>query len=116
MTPLATKRLKHGFTFSEKGASEIREMFERLIDNVRTAAAVFMTDDIGAARRLVSEKETEAHFARIRTGQAETIETGALQLDVLRDLRRVNAHVVTAAYPVLERQGELLPSRLRQRA
>lgn len=125
LTPLATKRLKHGFTFSEEGASEIREMFERLIDNLRTATAVFMTDDIGAARRLVSEKEvfrqlearsTEAHFARIRAGQVETVETGSLQLDVLRDLRRINAHVVTAAYPVLEQRGELLPSRLRQKA
>jgi phosphate:Na+ symporter len=55
-----------------------------------------------------------SHFARIRTGQVETIETGALQLDVLRDLRRINAHVVTAAYPVWEQQGKLLPSRLQQ--
>jgi phosphate:Na+ symporter len=125
LMPLAAKRLKHGFTFSEEGGAEIRRMLERLEANVRMAAAVFMTEDIRAARRLVSEKEvfrdlesqaTEAHFARIRGGRVETIETGALQLDVLRDLRRINAHIVTAAYPVLEERGELLPSRLRQQA
>lgn len=125
LMPLAAKRLKHGFTFSEEGGAEIRRMLERLEANVRMAAAVFMTEDIRAARRLVSEKEvfrdlesqaTEAHFARIRAGRVETIETGALQLDVLRDLRRINAHIVTAAYPVLEERGELLPSRLRQQA
>jgi phosphate:Na+ symporter len=37
-----------------------------------------------------------------------------LHLDVLRDLKRINAHVAAAAYAVLEKRGELLPSRLRQ--
>ena len=33
----------------------------------------------------------------------------------LRDLKRVNTHLVAAAaYPVLEGKGELLPSRIRQ--
>ncbi len=122
---LARKRLKHGFSYSKDGGSEIREMLERLVQNVRTAAAVFMTADIRTARRLTGEKEAfreleakaaDAHFARLRTGEAETVETGALQLDVLRDLRRINAHVVAAVYPLLEERGELLPSRLRQQA
>ncbi len=43
-----------------------------------------------------------------------SVEISALNLDALRDLKRVNAHlVVAAAYPVLESKGELLPSRLR---
>ena len=42
-------------------------------------------------------------------------ETSALHLDLLRDIRRVNAHLVAAAaYPVLESHGELLASRLRR--
>ena len=57
---------------------------------------------------------TEGHFARVRTGRLESVETGALQLDVLRDLGRINGHLVAAAYPLLEERGELLPSRLRQ--
>jgi phosphate:Na+ symporter len=32
----------------------------------------------------------------------------------VRDLKRVNAHLSAVAYPVLERRGELLSSRLRQ--
>jgi phosphate:Na+ symporter len=35
---------------------------------------------------------------------------------VLRDLKRINAHIAAGAYPVLERLGELLPSRLRRDA
>jgi phosphate:Na+ symporter len=35
---------------------------------------------------------------------------------LLRDMKRINSHIAGAAYPVLERLGELLPSRLRQDA
>jgi phosphate:Na+ symporter len=120
---LAAKRLKRGLAFSVEGQAEIRAMLERLAGNVHTAAAVFMTDDPRAARSLLGEKEvfrdlearaTEAHFARIRAGRVESIETSALHLDVLRDLKRINAHIAAAAYAVLEKRGELLSSRLRQ--
>jgi phosphate:Na+ symporter len=119
---LANKRLRRGLAFSVEGQAEIRAMFERLDDNLRTAAAVFMTDDARAARRLLAEEEvfrdlesraTEAHFARIRAGRVESRETSALHLDVLRDLKRINGHLTAAADRVLDRLGELLPSRLR---
>jgi phosphate:Na+ symporter len=74
---IAAKRLKRGLAFSVEGQAEILAMLERLAANVQAAAAVFMTDDARAARRLLGEKEvfrdlearaTEAHFARIRAG------------------------------------------------
>jgi phosphate:Na+ symporter len=117
------KRLRRNLSFSREGIAEIRQMLQRLALNVRTAAAVFMTDDVRAARGLLGEKEvfrdletraTEGHFARIRAGRMESVETSSLHLDLLRDLKRINAHVASAAYPVLEKRGELLSSRLRQ--
>jgi phosphate:Na+ symporter len=37
----------------------------------------------------------------------------ALHLDLVRDMKLVNSHIVAAAaYPVLDRVGELLPTRL----
>ena len=74
------------------------------------------------ARDLVAEKDrlreeevraAERHFRRLRDGLPETIETSALHLDVLRDLKRINAHLTTVAYPILEETGELRGSRLR---
>jgi phosphate:Na+ symporter len=59
-------------------------------------------------------RATEAHFARIRAGRVESVETSALHLDLLRDLKRINSHIAAASYPVLEKRGELLSSRLRQ--
>ena len=79
-----------------------------------------MTEDARAAQQLAAEKAafrdleaaaTRAHFAGLRGGAGKA---PALDLDLLRDLKRVNGHLVAAAaYPVLEDQGELLASRLR---
>ena len=79
--------------------------------------AVLRSDiDLLRADRDMEARATEAHFACIRAGRAESVETSALHLDVLRDLKRINAHLSAAAYPVLEHRGELLPSRLRRDA
>lgn len=123
LMPLAAKRIKQGIAFSAESRAEIRTMIGRLIANARTAAAVFMTEDPRAARQLLAEKEVfrdfEAHatatlFGRPRAERTESIEAGRLHLDIIRDLKRVNAHLAAAAYPVLQNRGELLRSRLRQ--
>jgi len=121
---LAAKRSKRGLASSKDGQAELLGLVDRLLANLRTAASVFVTEDLRAARLLAAEKEafrdleaqaTAAHFERLRAGRIETAETGALRLDILRDLKRVNAHLVAAAaYPVLEGKGELLPSRLQR--
>jgi phosphate:Na+ symporter len=119
-----TKQLKRGVAFSAEGKAELLQMTDRLIANARTAASVFATDDERAARLLAAEKAsfrsleaetTQAHFERLRQGRTDTAESSSRHLDVLRDLKRVNDHLVAAAaYPVLEAKGELLPTRLRQ--
>jgi phosphate:Na+ symporter len=120
---LAAKHIKRGVSFSEPSRAEIRQMVDRLIGNARAAAAVFMTEDPRAARRLLSEKEvfreielraTDEYFGRTRASRTESIEMSKLLLDIVRDLKRVNAHLAAAAYPILEGRGELLPSRLKQ--
>lgn len=96
---------------------------DRLIGNVRLAASLFVNRDPATARTLVAEKaafrqiESEgvaAHFERLRSGAARTVETSSLHLDALRDLKSINSHLVeAAAYPILRTGGELLPSRLK---
>ena len=118
-----TKQLKRGLIFAPAEVEPLRRIVDRLIANLRSAAALLVTGDDRAARLLVEEKEvfrtleaeaTSAHFEHLREGRIGTIETSSLTLDTLRDLKRVNAHLVAAAaYPVLEGKGDLLPSRLR---
>ena len=118
----ATKRIKRGVAFSPEGFAEIREMIERLSWNLQAASTVFMTEDAETARKLADEKArfrsmessaSDAHFARLRAGKKETQATTSMHLDLVRDLKLVNAHLVSAAaYPVLEERGKLLSSRV----
>jgi phosphate:Na+ symporter len=116
----AAKRLKRGRPLAEGERAAARRLLDRLAVTVRAAAAVFMTEDARAARQLAAEKEafrdletvaTQAHFAARRGAAGDR---ATLDLDLVRELKRVNGHLVAAAaYPVLEGQGELLSSRLR---
>ncbi len=120
---IVSKQIKRGLIFAPADVEPLRNIIDRLLSNLRTAASLMVTADDRAARLLVEEKETfraleaeatAAHFEHLREGRTGSIETSALTLDALRDLKRVNAHLVAAAaYPVLESKGDLLPNRLR---
>lgn len=122
----AAKRLKRGVSFAPDVQVALDMAMGRLSRNLRAAAAVFMTADATEARSLVGEKAvfrdieqsaTEAHFIRLRARGGEGVELSALHLDLLRDFKRINAHLVAAAaYPILQDQGDLLSSRLRDEA
>ena len=119
----AAKRSKRNVPMSRTETEEVTTIIAHLLANLRAAASVFMTEDVRAARLLAAEKETfreieasatEDHFAKIRTGQARDVAASAWRLDLLRDLKRINDHLIAAAaYPVLKGQGELLPTRPR---
>jgi phosphate:Na+ symporter len=121
---LAAKKIKNRYTFSPEGLDEIRHFHARVMDNMRLAFNVFATRDVAMARRLLAEKAVtrtaelaaaDSHFARLREGRPESIETSAIHLDVMRDLKRINGHLTSVAYPILEVAGELRDSRLRER-
>ncbi|MGH6720449.1 MAG: Na/Pi cotransporter family protein [Alphaproteobacteria bacterium] len=118
---LAQKRARARLRFSDQGWSEIRALHQRVLGNLQLALTVFVSEDPAVARLLLAEKvevrrlEREAadgHLERLKAGLVESIETSALHLDVLRDLKRIHSHIVAVAYPVLERTGELAATRL----
>jgi phosphate:Na+ symporter len=120
---LAAKKIRNRYAFSPEGMAELRAFHARVLDNLRLALNVFTTRDITLARRLVAEKtamrEAEAkaadsHYARLREGRTESIETSSIHMDVIRDLKRINGHLASVAYPILEAAGELADTRLKE--
>jgi len=119
---LAAKKIRHKLAFSPEGLDELHQFHGRVRDNMRLAFNVFNSRDVRLARKLLNEKpllrEAEvalanSHFARLRAGRIETMETSAIHLDIIRDLKRINSHLTSVAYPILESAGELLETRLR---
>jgi phosphate:Na+ symporter len=120
---LAAKKIKNNWTFSAEGMAELKSLHARVYDNLRLSMNVFTSRDLALARRLVSEKtemrEIEAkaadsHFARLREGRPESIETSTIHIDVIRDLKRINGHLTSVAYPILDAAGELADTRLKE--
>jgi phosphate:Na+ symporter len=118
---IAAKKIKYKLNFSAEGFAEILEMHERLLKDLRLAMSVFMTGDERAALLLLEEKvrirdleqsATDNHLRRLREGRVESLETSALHLDIIRDLKRIAAHLASVAHPVLDKNGLLLRSRV----
>src|SRR5262245_2373104 len=120
---LAEKKIRRQLRFSHEGWSELRALHGRVVNNLQKALGVFMSRDVGIARKLVDEKvavreaEREAaenHLARLRAGRQESIDSSALHLDVLRDLKRIHSHICAVAFPILDEAGQLYRSRLKR--
>jgi len=122
---LASKKIRRAITFSKEGEADLVEFHRQVVDSLLLSVGIFMSGDMDVARQLIAakaqlrEKEfaaAERYLVRLREGTPETIESYSLDLDILRDLKRIHSHLCSAAYPVLERAGALQRSRLRDPA
>ncbi len=117
---LAAKRIRNHLRLPKDSLSDIDNMHAKLLEHLQLAASVLMFQDLNSARRLVSEKErfrdlertiTQRNLEQLRSGKSIG-DTSALQLDIVRDLKRIEAHIAATAHSLLEHSGELKPSRL----
>lgn len=118
----AAKMAKRKLSLSPDGLAEIVALYEKTVSNMQLSQTVFMTGDAQLARQLVAAKvevrrleaqSAQAHIQRVRERVPASVESSSLHLDLLRDLKRINAHLASVAYPILETKGELDESRLR---
>ncbi|HSV53559.1 MAG TPA: Na/Pi cotransporter family protein [Burkholderiaceae bacterium] len=116
------KKIKPGRNFSEAGMAEICELHERLIDNLRLGMSVFLNGTVHDAKKLLEEKArfrdlerayARTHLGRLSDNTMQSIETSSLHIDLISDLKRINSHICSIAYPILDSAGALAPNRLR---
>ena len=116
------KKIRKGRSFSDAGMAEICHLHERLLSNLRLGMSVFLDGHVRDAKKLLEEKarfrdlELEYaanHIARLRDNTTQSIETSSLHLDLTSELRRINSHICSIAYPILESAGALASTRLR---
>ncbi|WP_020592072.1 Na/Pi cotransporter family protein [Kiloniella laminariae] len=121
---IANQKIKKRLEFSEQGWKELVDLHRRTLDQMQLAMTAFVSGDVDIARQLIAGKEQfrtmeqaagEKHLQRLRDGRIESIESSALHIDMIRDLKRINSHLTSVAYPILDASGELRESRLRVR-
>ena len=122
---IENKKIKPGREFSEAGMTEITDLHSRLVDNLRLGMSVFLDGNVRDARKLLEEKtrfrdlEREyaaTHLDRLSVNTLQSMETSSLHLDLISDLKRINSHICSIAYPILDSAGVLAPNRLREPA
>jgi phosphate:Na+ symporter len=117
------KKVRKNRSFSDAGMAEIVHLHERLLANLRLGMSVFLEGHVRDAQKLLEEKarfrdlEHEyagAHIARLQDNTAQSIETSSLHIDLISDLKRINSHICSIAYPILESAGALSKTRIRE--
>ncbi len=117
------KKIRKGLSFSAAGMAEICDLHARLVANLRLGMSVFLNGDLKSAQWLLAEKEkfrdlerkyADNHILRLSGNSQQSIETSSLHLDIISDMKRVNSHICSIAYPILESAGVLSASRLMQ--
>ena len=119
------KKIKPGRNFSDAGMQEITELHERLIDNLRLGMSVFLNGNVRDSQKLLEEKArfrdlerayATTHLSRLSANTVQSLETSSLHIDLISELKRINSHICSIAYPILDSAGALAPNRLRQSA
>jgi phosphate:Na+ symporter len=116
------KKIRAGREFSDAGMAEISQLHGHLVDNLRLGMSVFLNGTLSDAKKLLEEKTrfrdmelayAANHLNRLSDHTLSSIETSSLHLDLISDLKRINSHISSIAYPILDSAGALEPSRLR---
>ena len=122
---LEEKKIEKHRNFSEAGTAEICDLHARLVANLRLGMSVFLNGDLKSAQELLAQKVlfrdlerayADSHLTRLAGNSVESIETSSLHLDLISDLKRINSHICSIAYPILEEAGVLARTRLMEPA
>jgi phosphate:Na+ symporter len=110
---LAKKKAKNQLSFSYDGLNEILEFHQKVMENFELGISAFTSGDIELSHKLLRHKTKlgeierdlrQAHINRLHLGLKESIDTSAIHLDVLTNLKRINSYIANIAYPILERE------------
>ncbi len=116
------KKIVPNRRLSEAGMAEVCHLHERLLANLRLAMSVFLDGNFRDAKKLLEEKArfrdlqfeyAANHITRLQANTPQSIETSSLHLDLISDLKRINSHLCSIAYPILESAGALSATRIR---
>jgi len=110
------KKLETRRKISLQDREDINGLYQPVLESFQLSLSVFTSGDTAMARTLLARKykftkrEKKAvlnHLQKIREDADYDSELSAMQLDVLRDLKRIHSHLAAVAYPILEKAGQL---------
>jgi phosphate:Na+ symporter len=107
----ARRMAKRQLSFGPEDRADLLSFHAAVLEDLRLALSTFMAEDKRGAQQLLdakrrmSEREraaTQAHLARLSPERPEAFESSTLHLGALRDLKRINSHLASVGYTVLD--------------
>ncbi|MBB6479792.1 Na/Pi cotransporter family protein [Spirochaeta isovalerica] len=101
---LAAKKMDRNLLFSEEGFHELEHLIYKVNRNFRTLSEALLSENRDLALSLTKsyewreeEKYKEFHIERLHRGQAESLATSSVHLDMISYLSRINSHIAYIA-------------------
>ncbi len=119
------KKIVERAKMSLQDREDINSLYQPVLLSFNLSLSVFTSGDIAMARQLLAKKykfrklEKQAvvnHLNKLREDVTYNPRLSALQLDVLRDLKRINSHLTAVAYPILDAAGQLRSSLVKSKS
>jgi len=115
-------KAKQSIGFSVEQHASLDDLCLIISHSLRLATGVLTSNDVEGARRLIEQKNAfrslenkiiDEHFRDSGKARGASLRKSALYVDMIRDLHRINSHIVSAGYPIIEAAGLLRDSRIR---
>jgi phosphate:Na+ symporter len=115
-------KAKQSIGFSVEQHASLDDLCLIISHSLRLATGVLTSNDIDGAKRLIEQKNAfrslenriiDEHFRDSGKARGASLRKSALFVDMIRDLHRINSHIVSAGYPIIEAAGLLRDSRIR---
>jgi phosphate:Na+ symporter len=122
LTDRIKAKAKQSIAFTVEQHASLDDLCLIISQSLRFATGVLTSSDVQGAKRLVEQKNAfrtlenriiDEHFRDGGTTRGASLRTSALFVDMIRDLHRINSHIVSAGYPIIEAAGLLRDSRIR---
>jgi len=116
-------KIKEAHAFTDAQTKAVDSLCLMIQVNMRSATAVLTSRDLASAQALIAQKDAfrtlenkvvRAHLGAKKTERGKALRRSALFIDLIRDLHRINSHVVAVGYPIVDQAGLLRESRLRK--
>ncbi len=121
LLPLEKEMHENNQNYSMAGRSELQYIREKVIENMSLATNVLVSSDLMGARLLLEckvemgrleRKSRKRHLKRLSQGDVDSLSTSDQHVETAYLMKEFNSWIVSVAHPILDREGQLLESRL----
>lgn len=116
-------KIQEGLQFTDDEQKSLDSLCTMIASNIKTAVAVLTSRDVEGAKKLIEQKDhfrslerqvIDEHFRKGAGNKKEALRRSTLFINMIRDLHRINSHIVSAGYPIVDDAGLLRETRLRK--